>query len=166
MPFRFNLSHTEALVSCGVVLETDIGVDVEDTHRITSSLEIAENFFSPQEVFDLSRLSEDAQQDRFFDYWTLKESYIKARGMGLSLPLEHFSFDLGRSKNIDISFDQHLKDDPQNWRFWLLRPGPHHKAAVSVNSKGWKKYEILVRKMVPLSEIKPFECPILRQSIV
>ena len=51
-------------------------------------------FFAPREVSDLQRLPDDEQQRVFFDYWTLKEAYIKARGFGLALPLGDFAFKL------------------------------------------------------------------------
>ena len=104
-PVRFNLSHTDGLAVCAVVLKHDIGVDVEHRQRRVVSENIARRFFSPSEVREFESLPERMQQDRFFQYWTLKESYIKARGMGLSIPLEKFSFHLLKNKPIRISFD-------------------------------------------------------------
>ena len=69
----------------------DVGVDVEHINR-TLTHDVAERFFSPQEVADLRALPEDEQPVVFFDYWTLKEAYIKARGLGLALPLGQFTF--------------------------------------------------------------------------
>lgn len=69
------------------------GVDVEDLKRSTNTAyEDICRYFSTREIEDLLELPEKQKKQRFFDYWTLKESYIKARGMGLSIPLDKFSF--------------------------------------------------------------------------
>jgi 4'-phosphopantetheinyl transferase len=83
---RFNLSHTDGLVACLVALEAEVGVDVEQTARRSDTVGIADRFFAVPEVEALRALPESAQRARFFEYWTLKEAYIKARGMGLALP--------------------------------------------------------------------------------
>jgi 4'-phosphopantetheinyl transferase len=131
-PLRFNLSHTEGLIACAVVLERDVGIDVETTARNAHTLAIAERFFSADECRELRALAPPAQYDRFFDYWTLKEAYIKARGMGLALPIGQFSFHLAADTSIGISFSDEIQDDPARWQFWLLRPSLHHRLAVCV----------------------------------
>jgi 4'-phosphopantetheinyl transferase len=90
---RFNLSHTDGLIACAVTVGRDIGVDVEHTGRHLTH-DVAARHFAPSEVAALNALSAGDQQKVFFDYWTLKESYIKARGFGLALPLSDFAFKL------------------------------------------------------------------------
>ncbi len=165
-PIRFNLSHTDGLIACAVVLNQDIGVDVEDMERREISLETADRFFSETEVRDLHQVAENKKRDRFFDYWTLKESYIKARGMGLSLPLEQFSFHLSENEPLRISFDPRLSDDPDRWRFLLLKPTGRHKAAVAVCGENRGANELTIRKAVPLSTTEDFPCAIVKQSDV
>lgn len=161
-PLRFNLSHTEGLIICGVVLKQDIGVDIENGERKCTTLDIADRFFSPQEVKDLHALSSKVEkQNRFFDYWVLKESYIKARGMGLSLPLEQFSFHLSKNKPLQISFDPRMQDNPDDWQFWLLKPTQYHKAAISLNQNTNKPYRLVTKKVVPLKNEQSFLCPII-----
>ena len=87
-PLSFNLSHTERLIVCLVALDREVGVDAEDTERAGETVEVADRFFSPTEVAALRALPAQSRRRRFFQYWTLKEAYIKARGMGLSLPLK------------------------------------------------------------------------------
>ena len=79
-PIRFNLSHTDGVAVIAVVLQHDIGVDVEHRQRRVVSEKIAQRFFSPSEVTEFECLPAGMQQDRFFEYWTLKESYIRLRG--------------------------------------------------------------------------------------
>src|SRR6185436_4436818 len=88
----FNLSHTHSLIVLGVTTGRALGVDVENVRDREASIAVADRFFAPQEVAALAATPADRQQYRFFEYWTFKESYIKARGMGLSLPLDKFGF--------------------------------------------------------------------------
>src|ERR1017187_5434061 len=87
MPLRFNISHTFGLVVVAVALDCELGVDVEFIKRTDDLTSLAEHNFSDPEVMALKKLGEEAQVGRFFEIWTLKEAYIKARGKGLSLPL-------------------------------------------------------------------------------
>lgn len=131
-PIRFNLSHTHGLVALVLSRGREVGVDVEDCGRMTDGLAIADRFFSPLEVQDLHRLPAHRQPDRFFDYWTLKEAYIKARGLGLALPLDQFSFELLSMPPIRIRFGPAIDDDPEAWTFHLFSPTARHRAALAL----------------------------------
>ena len=86
---EFNISHGGDFVVCAVA-EQPVGVDVEPVRDI--DLGIARRFFHPSEC-ELIMGSEDSRS-RFFDLWTLKESYVKWLGKGLSQPLNSFCFDI------------------------------------------------------------------------
>ena len=132
-PLRFNLSHTDGLVACAVTLARDVGVDVEYLdRRRPADLEIAQRYFAPAEVDALEGLPAAERLAAFFDFWTLKEAYIKARGMGLALPLRHFAFRLASASNPAIAFDPAIVDDPAGWHFELARPTPTHRLALAV----------------------------------
>ncbi|WP_437661519.1 4'-phosphopantetheinyl transferase family protein [Sorangium sp. So ce1182] len=149
-PLRFNLSNTHGLIACLVALDRDVGVDVEDTERSSSAMDIADRFFSPSEVRALRAQPSERQRARFFEYWTLKESYIKARGMGLAIPLDHFSFDLDGGPEIGISFDPRLDDDRSAWQFALYRPSGRHTMAAAVRKGADPPLSIELRETVPL----------------
>lgn len=148
LPLRFNLSHTKGLIICAVTLEDDIGCDVEDTTRSNDVLAIANRYFSATETKELFSLPKEQQRNRFFDYWTLKESYIKALGLGLAIPLKDFSFNISDEpieknttftiKNtINLSFAEHRVDNADRWRNWLLYPNNNeqHRVAIAIRSK-------------------------------
>lgn len=141
LPLRFNLSHTDNLIICAVTLNDDIGCDVEMTNRNCEFLSIAESFFSSNEFDELIGNTGTQQCSRFFDYWTLKESYIKAWGQGLAIPLADFNFHIGPSKlhqyndNISLSFAPHRFDLIELWRNWLFYPNNEHRIAVSVKAQ-------------------------------
>lgn len=128
---RFNLSHTHGLSVCAVALDVDLGVDVELHANRESLLEVADHYFSAREIADLRALPKAEQGDMFFRYWTLKESYIKARGEGLSIPLDSFSFSFPPGRTV--AFEDHLDAAAAaTWQFQWLRPSPLHSAAVAV----------------------------------
>ena len=143
IPLRFNISHTNNLIICAVMLNNDIGCDVENTKRTSDVLSIAKYSFSESEVNDLVMQPTAQKTSRFFDYWTLKESYIKAWGLGLSIPLKDFSFKLPESQqenvscvdDIKLSFAAHRIDDANIWRSWLFYPNNIHRVALSVRAK-------------------------------
>ena len=85
---RFNLSHSQDLAMYAFVLERDVGVDLEMIRAEVANERIAENFFSPTEVETLRALPLEQQAEGFFNCWTRKEAYVKARGQGLSIELE------------------------------------------------------------------------------
>jgi 4'-phosphopantetheinyl transferase len=131
----FNISHTTGLVACALAREPEIGVDTEDASRPIDR-ELARRFFSPAEADALDALPEPARATRFFEYWTLKEAYIKARGMGMSLPLDGFSMTIGAGHAPSILFAPTIDDDPGSWQFAQFRPTPRHHLAVAVRRRG------------------------------
>jgi 4'-phosphopantetheinyl transferase len=147
---EFNLSHTAGMVVCGVTRESEIGVDVEATTRPVE-LTIARDYFSAAEVAQLTRVPSPDQLRVFYEFWTLKEAYIKARGMGLSLPLDGFSIDLGRpgAEGISISFAPTLDDDPTDWQFLQCRPTEEHLVAVAVRRSTSLPIRLILHKIIP-----------------
>jgi len=139
LPLRFNLSHTTGLIACAVTLVDDIGCDVEYVARRSDTSAVAAEHFSQAELDEMSGLPASARRSRFFDYWTLKESYIKACGQGIyGIPLKDFSFRIGppaapgKNDNIRLSFAPAIGDDPALWQSWLFYPGLEHRIAISV----------------------------------
>jgi 4'-phosphopantetheinyl transferase len=131
-PVSFNLSHAEGLVVCAVAAST-IGVDVEKVDERRTEREMWEHHFAPQEVAALAALPAEQRCARFFTYWTLKEAYIKARGLGLAIPLREFWFQLEPGA-IRIAFAPSLDDDPARWQFAQQRLGPDHLLAVALEA--------------------------------
>jgi 4'-phosphopantetheinyl transferase len=160
----FNLSHSRGLIVCAVTGASAVGADVEDVNERRSSLEIAQRYFSAAESAALCALPPEQQTDRFFQYWTLKESYIKARGKGLSIPLGHFAFGFEGERGLSVRFDEPLQDDPSRWRFWLYRPSPGCMAAVCVAVESTSPTRLALHRVVPLHSEQPFECEVLRTS--
>jgi len=144
---RFNLSHTDGLIACAVTIGREVGVDVECITREVTH-DVAGRFFAAVEVDDLRALPEGEQPRVFFDYWTLKEAYIKARGMGLALPLSDFAFCLRPPAPPTIAFEPALDDDPSTWQFFQAWPTRTHRLGLAVRRTG-PDLPIRLREVVP-----------------
>jgi 4'-phosphopantetheinyl transferase len=149
-PLRFNLSHTKGLVACAVTVDRDIGVDVECVGRRGDPVAIADRYFAAAEARELHACPAARRRDRFFEYWTLKESYIKARGMGLKIPLRRFAFHLDAAHPIRVAFDAEIEDDEREWQFALFRPTASHVIAVGVRRGRGPDLSVRVRRTIPL----------------
>lgn len=133
-PLRFNLSHTSGLAVCAVSSGCEVGIDVEDISR-QHDPELARRFFSPREQRDLQGLAGSDQRVRFYQYWTLKEAYLKARGLGLSIPLEAFSFYRDGDGEWRIEVAATIDDDSGRWTFRSWRIGATHQSALALTMK-------------------------------
>jgi 4'-phosphopantetheinyl transferase len=129
---HFNLSHSNEWIACAVTRTPIIGVDIERCTRAVDVLRLAKRFFSEQEYRALQRCSAEDREQRFFDYWTLKEAYIKARGEGISLGLDKFSFSCTNAGSIAIECDEQLRDNPVAWHFRLSGRDADHRLALAV----------------------------------
>jgi 4'-phosphopantetheinyl transferase len=130
---RFNLSHTDELVACAFSMQHEIGVDIEDTTRTVDFRGLASSYFAPTEVADVKSRPSEELRTAFFSYWTLKEAYIKGRGMGLALPLDCFWFDLTRKPPV-LACNDRCGDDPTQWQFRQMVPTARHLLALGVRA--------------------------------
>jgi 4'-phosphopantetheinyl transferase len=85
---HYNISHSGHYVVCAVA-PTEIGIDVERVRKV--NLRIAERFFSAPEIHDLMACDEKDRMHYFITLWTIKESYLKAIGRGLTQHLNSFT---------------------------------------------------------------------------
>jgi len=129
---RFNVSHCDGLIVMALTLGNDIGVDVEDSQRDFDISSVVDSVLSFDEMKSLGNVENRPGRDLFWDIWTLKESYIKAVGRGLSIPLQGISFDLS-DEHVIIA---HLGDAEPNAgyeiRFWQIGPTGRYRIALAV----------------------------------
>ena len=161
-PLFFNVSHCKNMVVLAVARMQILGIDVEFMPRPTNFSDIARNFFSPLEAEHLLSLPEEQQNRRFYDIWTLKEAYIKACGMGLSIPLNHFSFSFASNGEISISFVPERQDSPYEWKFWQWMPSVEHISSLGVKSVlELEEIEVSMFESIPFSKVIPSQCGIV-----
>ena len=131
-PLHFNVSHTYGMVACAVSRTEEVGVDVEWAGRDLDCLALAKTAFAPAEIAALQASRGVDVKELFFSFWTLKEFYIKARGMGMSLPLQAFWFELNGG-GAEIFFSAELADSPSRWSFRRFSPTASHRMAVAAS---------------------------------
>lgn len=105
--FSFNVSHSGEYVVVGISVK-DIGLDIEQVKEIEYE-DIAKSFFTNEELVYIKGIDKQKQLDRFYEIWTLKEAYIKNRGVGLSMPLNSFNIKIKNRIFID-GIDRNLKE--------------------------------------------------------
>jgi 4'-phosphopantetheinyl transferase len=150
---RFNISHTHGLVACLVTSAIDCGVDVEVRRDVDDMESLAARVLSPAERGHLMDSPVDHRSDLFFRYWTLKEAYVKARGRGLSLPLEAISFDF-RAADIMVRLGPSLEDDGQEWQFEQWAPTGQHILAVAIRSGAARNHRVVRHTGVPTKGVR------------
>ncbi len=129
---RFNLSHANGLGALAITTAWDIGVDVERDDRPIAPLEIAEHFFALAELDWLRQQPPADRKSRFVELWSLKEAYIKARGLGLTLALDQFAIDLSDRNRPGLALGAGSEDDPNDWKLFLFRPKANSALSVAI----------------------------------
>ncbi|KAL6559176.1 hypothetical protein OROHE_006545 [Orobanche hederae] len=174
---HFNLSHTDSLVACGVTVDAQVGIDVEEKHRNIKHniVAFARRYFSKHEVQSLAVISDPrVQKMEFMKLWTLKEAYVKALGKGFSgAPFKTFTIrfegvaeggfntleDLSpKASEIIVDCFDETTDLTSNWQFVLLELANSHYVAVCTeklsNPEGKRNVpgKLTVWKTVPFLE--------------
>jgi 4'-phosphopantetheinyl transferase len=131
----FNLSHSQDLALCAVTTHRPIGVDLEYIRSVSDVESLAQRFFAPREYAVVRSLPPDTQQQVFFRYWTCKEAYLKATGVGIS-HLEEVEISLTPETPAKLNINE-------EWSLVELTPADNYVAATAVagsrfNLKCWR----------------------------
>jgi len=159
----FNVSHTKGCIVLAITRDRALGVDVESLQKSRSHLDLATRVFKPSEVTAMRAEPESRHPERFLELWTLKEAYIKARGMGLSLAPERFGFELASDRTLSLFLDDDLNDDAARWWFKQYRLTDDHILSVCCE-RLTEPAEVLLKQIVPLREERVFDCAVVRES--
>lgn len=123
----FNLSHSGDYVMC-TLSDLEVGCDIQKIGE--ANLDLAKRFFTEREYSIIAdQPTDEERRDMFYRYWTLKESFMKATGLGMKLPLDSFEIlisDRDRPDNITIT----QSVDDRAYTFTEFRDIPGYKAAV------------------------------------
>ncbi len=136
--FFFNISHSGDWALMAFHPLWELGVDIEQMKADFDGLHLVERFFSQNEIKQIRALPDSLKKEGFYNGWTRKEAYIKARGRGLNIPLAEFSVDLRPDRPAALLETSH---DTEAIRFWSVQslPAPEgYKAAIAVKSLTFK----------------------------
>ncbi|MCP4163785.1 MAG: 4'-phosphopantetheinyl transferase superfamily protein [Deltaproteobacteria bacterium] len=142
----FNLSHTDGLIVLAITGSKKIGVDTENLNRNITDIDIAKRYFAEPEYHEIKACSEIDRKYKFLEFWTLKESYIKAVGKGLSIPLDKFYFKI---KGDEIKI--HTKEDSLSWQFKMSKINDSHLIALAF--EGAEMPDIRTYQTIPMVKI-------------
>lgn len=148
---EFNISHSADLVMLGVTSGRALGIDTESIQAREADTEGLDRYFAPQESAALLALGPHERRRRFFELWTLKESYIKARGMGLAIALDAFRFELADGRGLTLHMRPELGDSPERWRLWQFVLRSDYLAAVCAARGADAPPHVTLREVVPLA---------------
>lgn len=129
LPLYFNLSHSQSRVMCAVS-DCPIGCDIEFIKD--ADLKIADRFFTESEVKQINK-----SRDLFYRFWTLKESFMKATGLGMSLALNSFSINIENQ----ITVEQTLNDN--NYLFFEFDFDKNYKSACCIENPTGKNNPVI-----------------------
>jgi len=131
---NFNLSHSRELALLAFTRAGRVGVDLEFMRPDFATNEVAQRFFSGQETDALRSLSSSLRTEGFFNCWTRKEAYVKARGEGLSHPLDSFSVSLTPGEPARLLSIKGRPAEVDRWNLHNLSVAAGYAAALAVES--------------------------------
>ena len=129
---RFNLSHSNQLALIAIAREREVGIDIEYMRPNFVTDEVAGYFFSPAEAEQLRSLPVEAKTESFFNCWTRKEAYIKARGEGLYCALDQFDVSLMPGAPAMLLNSRIDSKEVSRWSFKDLFAEPRYSATLAV----------------------------------
>jgi 4'-phosphopantetheinyl transferase len=126
---HFNLSRSGDCCLIAVTTIGPIGVDVEHVVAFPELEAIVTRRFARQEADAILRLRGERRLRAFYNCWTRKEAYLKAKGMGLASALDAITVAVDEAQPSILALED---DDPDAWTLATIRPGPDLIGAVVV----------------------------------
>ena len=138
-----SISHTDGLLAC---LISGHGIAAVDVERICAGDDlpfVASTILSGEEQRSIETLTGDIWRRRFFEYWTLKEAYAKALGVGLACEFSSASFDFGPGCEVSVRLAEGAGSLASDWLFRRLDLGPHWAGAVAILTRPEKSLQLV-----------------------
>jgi 4'-phosphopantetheinyl transferase len=134
---EFNVSHSGEIAMLAFTRGRALGVDVEYLRDNFDHEAIARRFFSEHEQHQLATLPQAERYQAFFRCWTRKEAYIKAEGVGLSLPLHQFDVSLRPGETNALLATRPDGSEATKWSLQEIPAAEGYVAALCVRGHGW-----------------------------
>jgi len=135
---NFNLAHSHGKAIYAFSKRRELGVDLEFIRDDLADEQIAGRFFSPAEIKALHVVPAEMRKHAFFNCWTRKEAYIKARGEGLSMPLDEFDVSLTPGEPAALLMNHKDAWEVSRWTMRSISVAPGYVAALVVEGQGWR----------------------------
>jgi len=134
---RFNISHSHGVALLAFAREREVGVDVEQVRPLDDGEQIAERFFSRNEVAVFTAVPAPQKPQAFFNCWTRKEAFIKVIGEGLSCPLDSFDVTLKPGDPAKLLQVKGSREAAARWRLENLEPAAGYAGAIIAEGREW-----------------------------
>ena len=135
---NFNLSHSHELILFAFTYVRQIGIDIEYMRPDLDLESLAQYSFSPLENEMLRALPTSERMKAFYQCWSRKEAYIKARGKGLAIPLDSFDVSLRPDEPAALLNSREDPHETVRWKMCALHPHPDYASALVVEGDGWR----------------------------
>ena len=135
---NFNLAHSHDMAIYAFSHNRELGVDLEYMREDVTGNEIAERFFSRREIETLRAVPAELKKEAFFNCWTRKEAYIKARGEGLSIPLDEFDVSLAPGEPAALLLNHKEPAEVTRWTMRSVAVPSGYVAALVVEGDNWQ----------------------------
>ena len=135
---NFNLAHSHGKAIYAFASGRKLGIDLEFIREEFAGEDIAERFFSLAEIASLRSVPADLTKQAFFNCWTRKEAYIKARGEGLSMPLDVFDVSLEPGEPAVFLRNHKEPREASRWSMQALTVPEGYVAALVVEGHSWE----------------------------
>lgn len=132
---EFNLSHSHKLALCAVARGRKVGVDIERIDPVADLERLAAFAFSLTEQQTLATLSGEQRLIGFYNCWTRKEAYVKARGDGFFLPLDAFDVSLVPGERARVLANRLDPPDTSRWSLHEITPVDNYVGALAVQGR-------------------------------
>jgi 4'-phosphopantetheinyl transferase len=142
---QFSLSHSGESALIAVTQHRRIGVDLEHTRDDLSVLSFAARYFSKAEFAELQTLPLEQREHAFFQFWVLKEAYVKAQGVGLSLPLDSFDVSLSADQPSLLCATRPNPQEAVRWTLQVVEVATGYKAAIAVEHRPAEDQNLQIR---------------------
>ncbi|HKB68270.1 MAG TPA: 4'-phosphopantetheinyl transferase superfamily protein [Pyrinomonadaceae bacterium] len=135
---KFNLAHSHELAIYAFSWNREVGIDLEFMREDLADEKVADRFFSQSEIKNLRKLPAELRKQAFFDCWTRKEAYIKARGEGLSIPLDEFDVSLQPGEVAALLRNHKDPGEVARWSMQSVAVPAGYVGALVVSGHDWK----------------------------
>lgn len=134
---EFNVAHSDDLAVIAFSQNNVLGIDVEYMRKNVDYLELASRFFATSESATLARVVPRLRRQTFYNGWTRKESYLKAKGSGLAVPLNSFAVTLAPNDPVKLVQSNAGPREVARWKIISFTPQEEFVGALTAEQGSW-----------------------------